>query len=78
MKRAILRGFFAAALFYAGAHAAAAGPNAPGVSDTEIKLGNTMPYSGPASGLGTLGKAEAGYFAMINDRGGVNGRNRCC
>ncbi len=74
MNRVILSGFFAAALFYAGAHAAAAGPNAPGVSDTEIKLGNTMPYSGPASGLGTLGKAEAGYFAMINDRGGVNGR----
>ena len=33
-----------------------------------------MPYSGPASGLGTLGKAEAAYFAMINDQGGVNGR----
>jgi branched-chain amino acid transport system substrate-binding protein len=46
----------------------------PGVSATEIKIGNTMPYSGPASGLGTLGKAEAAYFAMINDQGGVNGR----
>jgi branched-chain amino acid transport system substrate-binding protein len=53
---------------------AGAGQYGPGVTDTEIKLGNTMPYSGPASGLGTLGKAEAGYFAYLNDRGGINGR----
>jgi branched-chain amino acid transport system substrate-binding protein len=46
----------------------------PGVSDTEIKLGNTMPYSGPASTYGTIGKSEAAYFAMINDQGGINGR----
>jgi branched-chain amino acid transport system substrate-binding protein len=46
----------------------------PGVSDTEIKLGQTMPYSGPASAYGTIGKAEAAYFAMINEAGGVNGR----
>jgi branched-chain amino acid transport system substrate-binding protein len=46
----------------------------PGVSDTEIKIGNIMPYSGPASSYGTVGKAEAAYFAMVNDRGGVNGR----
>jgi branched-chain amino acid transport system substrate-binding protein len=46
----------------------------PGVSDTEIKLGQTMPYSGPASSYGTIGKAEAAYFAMINAQGGVNGR----
>jgi len=46
----------------------------PGVSDTEIKLGQTMPYSGPVSAYGTIGKAEAAYFAMINDQGGVNGR----
>jgi ABC-type branched-subunit amino acid transport system substrate-binding protein len=64
----------AAALTLAGGLALAAGQYGPGVSDTEIKIGNTMPYSGPASGLGTLGKAEAAYFAMINDRGGVNGR----
>ena len=55
--------------------AAAAEKNyGPGVSDTEIKLGQTMPYSGPASAYGTIGKAEAAYFAMINDQGGVNGR----
>jgi branched-chain amino acid transport system substrate-binding protein len=64
----------AAALVVARALAASAGQYGPGVSDTEIKIGNTMPYSGPASGLGTLGKAEAAYFAMINDQGGVNGR----
>jgi branched-chain amino acid transport system substrate-binding protein len=46
----------------------------PGVSDTEIKIGNTMPYSGPASAWGIIGKSEAAYFAMINDQGGVNGR----
>jgi len=47
--------------------------NDPGVSATEIKIGNTMPYSGPASAWGMVGKSEAAYFAMINDQGGVNG-----
>ena len=46
----------------------------PGVTDTEIKIGQTMPYSGPASAYGTLGKAEMAYFEMLNERGGVNGR----
>ena len=46
----------------------------PGVSDIEIKIGNTMPYSGPASAYGTIGKSEAAYFNMINDQGGINGR----
>ena len=46
----------------------------PGVTDTEIKIGNTMPYSGPASSYGTAGKAEAAYFAMLNEQGGINGR----
>ena len=46
----------------------------PGVTDTEIKIGNTGPYSGPASSYGTIGKAEAAYFRMLNDQGGVNGR----
>jgi len=45
-----------------------------GASDTEIKLGQTMPYSGPASALSNTGKAETAYFAMINASGGVNGR----
>jgi branched-chain amino acid transport system substrate-binding protein len=46
----------------------------PGVTDTEIKLGQTLPYSGPVSAYGTFGKASIAYFAKINDEGGVNGR----
>jgi branched-chain amino acid transport system substrate-binding protein len=46
----------------------------PGVTATEIKIGNTTPYSGPASAYGTIGKAEAAYFKKINDEGGINGR----
>ena len=45
-----------------------------GASDTEIKLGQTMPYSGPLSAFGTLGRAEAAYYKSIDDQGGVNGR----
>jgi ABC-type branched-subunit amino acid transport system substrate-binding protein len=45
-----------------------------GVTDTEIKIGQTMPYSGPASAYATIGRAEAAYFQMINEQGGVNGR----
>ena len=46
----------------------------PGATDQEIKIGNIMPYSGPASAYGAIGKAAAGYYQMINDQGGVNGR----
>ncbi len=46
----------------------------PGASDTEIRIGNIMPYSGPASAYGTIGKAQAAYFRMINETGGINGR----
>src|SRR6202158_2449391 len=45
-----------------------------GATDTEIKLGNIMPYSGPASAYGAIGKAEEAYFRMINEAGGINGR----
>ncbi len=45
-----------------------------GATDTEIKIGNIMPYSGPASAYGVIGKTEAAYFKMINDSGGINGR----
>jgi branched-chain amino acid transport system substrate-binding protein len=45
-----------------------------GATDTEIKIGNIMPYSGPASAYGTIGKAEAAYFNKINAEGGINGR----
>src|SRR3954463_11203106 len=46
----------------------------PGITDTEIKFGNVMPYSGPASALSVTGKAFAGYFDLVNEKGGVNGR----
>lgn len=46
----------------------------PGVSDTVIKIGNTAPYSGPASVYGTVAKTMAAYMRMVNDKGGVNGR----
>jgi branched-chain amino acid transport system substrate-binding protein len=45
-----------------------------GVTDTEIKIGNIMPYSGPASAYGIIGKTMSAYFRMINDNGGINGR----
>src|SRR6201987_2836696 len=46
----------------------------PGASDTEIKIGNIMPYSGPASAYGVIGKTEKAYFDKINAEGGINGR----
>src|SRR6202048_5131360 len=46
----------------------------PGASDTEIKIGNIMPYSGPASSYGVIGKTEAAYFDKVNAEGGINGR----
>lgn len=52
----------------------ALGENAPGVTATEIKIGQTMPYSGPVSMTGDIGRAGAAYFEMVNDQGGVNGR----
>jgi branched-chain amino acid transport system substrate-binding protein len=45
-----------------------------GATDTEIKIGNIMPYSGPASAYGVIGRTEAAYFKKINDAGGINGR----
>src|ERR671932_1799474 len=45
-----------------------------GATDTEIKIGNIMPYSGPASAYGVIGKTEEAYFRKINDEGGINGR----
>ena len=60
--------------FGVAAAAAADKQYGSGVSDGEIKIGNTMAYSGPASSYGTIGRAEAAYFAMINEQGGINGR----
>jgi branched-chain amino acid transport system substrate-binding protein len=63
----------AIALLTAGAMSASA-TELRGVSSTEIKVGQTMPYSGPVSAFGALGKGEVGYFKMLNERGGINGR----
>jgi branched-chain amino acid transport system substrate-binding protein len=69
-----LSGLAAASLLLAGGLAFAAGQYGPGASDTEIKIGNTMPYSGGASAYGAIGKLETAYFNMINEQGGINGR----
>src|SRR3954471_2972979 len=45
-----------------------------GATDTEIKIGNIMPYSGPASAYGVIGKTEEAYFKKVNAEGGINGR----
>src|ERR1700729_618999 len=72
-RRTFLQSSAAAAAFAASASSARA-DNTPGVTDTEIKMGQTMPYSGPASAYGVIGKADVAYFKMINEAGGVNGR----
>ena len=56
-----------ASLAFATVLAWAGGQYGPGANDTEIKIGNTMPYSGPASAYGAIGKSDAAYLAMIND-----------
>ncbi|ETR76998.1 branched-chain amino acid ABC transporter substrate-binding protein [Afipia sp. P52-10] len=65
-----------AGLVLVGTSLAAAAQKAydPGASATEIKIGNTIPYSGPASAYGIIGKTMTAYFRMINDKGGINGR----
>lgn len=61
-------------LLAATATASAQKKYGPGVTDTEIKIGNIMPYSGPASAYGVIGKTEEAYFKKINAEGGINGR----
>jgi branched-chain amino acid transport system substrate-binding protein len=65
----------AAATFVPAAPAILRAAETPGVTATEIRLGNTVPYSGNASAYGTLGKVEAAMFRMANDQGGFAGRN---
>jgi branched-chain amino acid transport system substrate-binding protein len=55
-------------------HAGVAGAQTPGVTATEIKIGNINPYSGPASAYGSIGKTIGAYFKKVNDEGGINGR----
>jgi branched-chain amino acid transport system substrate-binding protein len=62
------------AVVAAGDLSAAEKKYGPGVTDTEIKLGQTVPYSGPASAFSSYGRVMTGYFKMINEAGGINGR----
>ncbi len=71
-RRAALTAALASAAASKFSNARAA--DTPGVSATEIKIGNTMPYSGPASSYSVIGRTEAAYFNMVNDQGGVAGR----
>ena len=73
IKRPVMAALMAGVVL-AAAPALAQKAYGPGASDTEIKIGQTMPFSGPASAYATIGKAEAAYFRMINDQGGINGR----
>jgi len=71
-RRSFLQSGAAAAAFATGARGARA--DTPGVTNTEIKIGQTMPYSGSESAYGVIGRTEAAYFKLINEQGGVNGR----
>src|SRR5580692_9390855 len=73
-RRTFLASSAAAAAALAGSASSARAANAPGITDSEIKMGQTMPYSGPASAYGVIGKADVAYFKMINEAGGINGR----
>lgn len=72
--RSVSRFGVAAALLALGWPAASTAADMRGVTATEIRIGQTMPYSGPVSAFGALGKGEVGYFKMVNERGGINGR----
>jgi len=63
-----------AAIFIASAPAAAQQAQDTGAADAEIRIGNIMPYTGPLAAFAAIGRAEAAYFDMVNDRGGINGR----
>jgi branched-chain amino acid transport system substrate-binding protein len=64
----------AGALIGVGLASAVSAQTVVGVTPTEIKIGNTNPYSGPASAYGTIGKSISAYFKMVNEQGGINGR----
>lgn len=72
LVRALIVGLTTSLLLAAGA--VAAEKSSPGVTDSEILIGQTNPYSGPLSAYATQGRAQAAYYKMINDEGGVNGR----
>ncbi len=72
--RLAMSGAFAVSLALAGTAASAGGKYDEGASDTEIRIGNTNPYSGPASAYGAIGRAIEAFFKKVNDDGGVKGR----
>ncbi len=73
--RPVLKSLTIGTILLGAVHVAAAEKNyGPGVTDTEIKLGQTAPYSGPASSFGATTRAIGNYFRMINASGGINGR----
>src|SRR5262249_7621987 len=72
--RAVFRILFGCLLAGGAMAMSAAAENAPGVTDSEIKIGQTMPYTGPGAWLSSLGLAEKAYMQMINDQGGIHGR----
>jgi branched-chain amino acid transport system substrate-binding protein len=74
MRKHLWTALAAAALVLTAGHAQAQKAYGPGVTDTEIKIGQSIPYSGPLSSYGTLGKAHQAYFKMLNEQGGINGR----
>ena len=63
-----------AAMFFASNPLAAQQAQDSGATDGEIRIGNIMPYTGPLAAFAAIGRAEAAYFDMVNDRGGINGR----
>jgi branched-chain amino acid transport system substrate-binding protein len=73
-KGTILRACILLALTLAAHPAIAEKKYDPGATDSEIKVGNIMPYSGPLSAYALIGRTEAAYFRKINDEGGINGR----
>jgi branched-chain amino acid transport system substrate-binding protein len=74
LNKRILLASVAATLVAVAGPALAQKKYGPGASDTEIKIGNTNPYSGPASAYGTIGKTIEAYFKKVNAEGGINGR----
>ena len=73
-RRLLIGGASALGMALAAAPALAQGKYDPGASDTEIKIGNTNPYSGPASAYGIIGKTIEAYLKKVNDEGGINKR----
>lgn len=73
-RRAVLQSGASVAAAFGSRALPARVSNVPGVTEAEIKIGQTMAYSGPVSAYGVIGKTDAAYFEMINEFGGVNGR----